>query len=421
MDMTRTELLPGVWLTLLRAAEGQTAWLSLNLLAQRRRETAAYHALLPRVLCRGTNRYADAAVLAAYMRQIGVTVTPLARQIGEMQSLGFFASLDAGEEALRACCELLGELLLHPVTRGGLLLPRLVDEEREALTQELAARDADPDSRALRRCIEEMCCCEDYAVDFGEELESVRYTGLTKQYRALLPTSPIEIICCCRTDRRQLVRWLSDALAGLPRGELDEELGADLRLNALEAQPRRLAEEAALDGQSRLVVGFRLGECMEDPDEASLLVFERLLRTELTKRLPPDARAQTLLDADKGVLLVMAAVPEETLAHTEEALFRLLATSGENVPEEASRLAACDREASRLRALDGAAQEDLLLRLLTRGLDCDAQTLAALCEDITGEALRDLARSLDCDFIYTLHDAAVEEDEGGGDHGSDIS
>ena len=47
MERIRTEILPGVWLTALRTDKFKTAWLSVNLLTQLRRETAACTAVLP--------------------------------------------------------------------------------------------------------------------------------------------------------------------------------------------------------------------------------------------------------------------------------------------------------------------------------------------------------------------------------------
>ena len=54
MERIRTEILPGVWLTALRTDKFKTAWLSVNLLTQLRRSTAACTAVLPYVLRRGS-------------------------------------------------------------------------------------------------------------------------------------------------------------------------------------------------------------------------------------------------------------------------------------------------------------------------------------------------------------------------------
>ncbi|MBQ1576249.1 MAG: insulinase family protein, partial [Oscillospiraceae bacterium] len=59
MEYTRSEIQNGVWLTHIRSDKFKTACLSITLLTQLRRETAAMNALLPLVLRRGTSRYGD--------------------------------------------------------------------------------------------------------------------------------------------------------------------------------------------------------------------------------------------------------------------------------------------------------------------------------------------------------------------------
>ena len=58
MEMSRMELMPGVWLNHLRSDKFKTACLSVNLLTQLSRETASMNALIPFVLRRGCARYA---------------------------------------------------------------------------------------------------------------------------------------------------------------------------------------------------------------------------------------------------------------------------------------------------------------------------------------------------------------------------
>ena len=63
MRLTRTEILPGVWLSHLRSDKFKTACLSLSLLTQLNRENASMNALIPYVLRRGTMRYGDMEAL----------------------------------------------------------------------------------------------------------------------------------------------------------------------------------------------------------------------------------------------------------------------------------------------------------------------------------------------------------------------
>ena len=132
MQRIRTEILPGVWLTALRTEKFKTAWLSVNLLTQLRRETAACTAVLPYVLRRGCTRLPDLEAIAAELDGLyGAHITPVVHKLGEIQAVGFeadFADDGAlGEEIFPRLAADVADLLLHPNTRGGLLRPDIVD------------------------------------------------------------------------------------------------------------------------------------------------------------------------------------------------------------------------------------------------------------------------------------------------------
>ena len=92
MERIRTEILPGVWLTALRTDKFKTAWLSVNLLTQLRRSTAACTAVLPYVLRRGSTRLPDLETIAAELESLyGASITPSVRKLGEIQAVGFEA------------------------------------------------------------------------------------------------------------------------------------------------------------------------------------------------------------------------------------------------------------------------------------------------------------------------------------------
>ena len=325
MEYSRAELMPGVYLSHLRCDKFKTACLSVTLLTQLRRETASMNALIPSVLRRGTARYGDLEQLAARLDELyGAAIEPVVRRVGEIHCVGFFASfaesacLPGGEELLTPVCELLAEMLLAPNTRGGLLLPQYVDSEREKLLDVIRGRVNEKRGYAIQRCLEEMCCCEDYAVSrFGDEAscEAIHYKKLTRHYRELLRSCPMEFFYCGQASMRRVTQALRDALSGLPRGELDLDIGTDLRMNALEEQPRYVEERMDVT-QGKLVLGFRLGECMEDPDLAALYVFNTVFGSGPTSKLFLNVReklslcyyASSVLVIRKGLLLVSAGI-----------------------------------------------------------------------------------------------------------------
>ena len=81
MERTRLELMPGVFLTLVRQPDAENACFRAALLRQLDREEAAMNALLPEVLLRGTQRYPGAELLAEALRAQGCgSVSPLVRR-----------------------------------------------------------------------------------------------------------------------------------------------------------------------------------------------------------------------------------------------------------------------------------------------------------------------------------------------------
>ena len=83
-----------------------------------------------------------------------------------------------------------------------------------------------------------------------------------RHYKELLAVSPMEIFYCGSRPGKEVAAMLREAFALLPRGEIDLDLGTDIRMNAVEEKPRYFTEEDEIS-QGVLAVGFRLGECMD--------------------------------------------------------------------------------------------------------------------------------------------------------------
>ena len=430
MEYSRTEIRPGVWLTHLREEKFKTACFSVSLLSQLNRETASMNALIPFVLRRGTSAFPDMEALSARMEELyGTVIEPIIRRIGEIQCCGFYASfpeddfLPRGEGVLKDTIELTLDLLLSPVTRGGLLLPSYVDSEREKLLDLISARMNNKRSYAVLRCIEEMCCCEDFAVSrYGDEesCRSINYRKLSRHYRTLLQTSPIELFYCGRASLRDVKALLRDHLATLPRGEIDTEIGTEIRMNALEAEPRSTVEEMDV-AQANLVIGWRLGECMEDPDFAALYVFNDLFGGSPSSKLFLNVReklslcyyASSIIDIRKGLLLVSSGIQLSNLDAAKAEIFaQLEAVCRGDFSEDDLRTAKAG-VISDLRSIPDSqgALESFYLSQAVAGADYSPTDLAELVNEVTAEQVTAIAKSVECDQIYLLKQESDPEDE----------
>ena len=428
MEFNRTELMPGVFLSHLRSDKFKTACMSVTLLTQLRRETAAMNAVIPFVLRRGTTRYGDMEQLSRRMDELyGAAVEPVVRRIGEIQCIGFYGSfpepdyLPGGEALLGDTCALMAQLLLDPVTRGGLLLPQYVDSEREKLLDIIRSCMNDKRSYALTRCIEEMCCYEDFAVSrFGSEseAENIHYKKLTRHYRELIQTCPVEIFYCGKTDFKAVSAAMRDAFSAMPRGEIDYDIGTDLRMNAVEDHIRFVEEEMDVT-QGKLVLGFRLGECMEEPDIPALYVFNAVYGSGATSKLFMNVReklslcyyASSAVYLHKGIMLVSSGIEFDKLdAARDEILAQLDSVRRGEITDDELR-SAKKSVASDLRAVQdsiGELEGFYLLQALD-GLDYGPAELAALAEDVTKEDVQAIAESIECDLIYFLKGSGEED------------
>ncbi len=421
MEYYRRELAPCVWLTALRDEKFKTGCLSASLLTQLDRATAASNAVLPSVLRRGTASLGDLRAIASRLDGMyGAEIEPRVRKLGEIQALGFAADfsddrfLPAGSAVLEGVVRLLGELWLSPNTRGGLLLPDYVESERGKLLERLESMRNDRRSWALRRLIENMCSCEPYAVSaYGgvQEAESIHYVKLTKDYRSLLASSPMEFFYCGSRSGEEVAEMLENAMLLLPRGAIDLELGTDVRMNAVEAEPRYFTETMNVT-QGNLAVGFRLGACMADPDEAAIRVFNAVyggcvtskLFTHVRERLSLCYYASSSVDLLKGIMTVSSGIDFDKY---DAALSEILAQlehvrAGDITPEELA--GARKAVANNLRAMHDSpfSLEDFYLRQAVTGLDASPADMAALVEDVTADEVAAVARGVETDAVYFL-------------------
>ncbi len=427
MRETRREILPGVYMTCLTTGKFKTGLLSVNLLTRLSRETAAKNTLIPSVLRRGTVGSPDMAALAARLDSLyGARIEPVARKKGEIQCVGFWADfvdeawLPQGERLLEQVAALMGEMLLAPNTRGGLLRPEYVDGEKEKLLEDIRARVNDKISYSRYRLTELMCAAEDYAVDVlgtEEEARSIGYVALTRHYKALLAASPIEVFYCGTADPDRVERAVQDALATLPRGELDTDLGTDIRMNTVEAEPRVFVEDMDV-AQGKLAIGYRLGQAMEDPDMAALRTMNAVFGAGVSSKLFVHVReklslcyfASSAVDLMKGVMAVVSGIEVKDYDRALEEIGRQLqAVKDGDITDGELSSAKAGLVNDLLSTADSAgALESFWLGQNLLGLEYGPEELAALVEDVTAEDVVKAAAGVECDMVYFLRGS--EED-----------
>ena len=402
--MTRKEILPGVFVTCLPASGEGSGLLSLYLVNRLCRENAAQNALIPYVLVQGTVRYSDAEALSARLDSLGAQLTPQVRKLGEIQCVGLRMEF-AEDEALEDIASLLGETLLSPNTRGGLFQPKFVENAKETVMDIQDARDEDERACSLSRLTALMCDAEDYAVDAlgtTDGLDSAGYVALTRHYRTVLAASPVEVFYCGPARADRVERAVTEALITLPRGELDLDIGTDIRMNALEAQPRHITEEGFFT-QNRVAIGYRLGEgAMLDPDMAALAVLEAVLNGRLAADTDAYRDGRAHLDPMKGLLLITCAADDvPAAAERIDALLRAVGEGDVSAQELSAAKAALSQDLLE-KAGAAAETEAFWLGQCLLGLEYGPAELAALGSDVPVAGVANAVADAECDTVYCL-------------------
>ncbi len=421
MEKYRSEIIPSVMLTCLRTDKFKTGLISINLLSRLTREDAPITALVPNVLSRGTRNYPDIGRISQRLYSMyGARINPLVRKFGEIHAVGFAGSfindgfLPGGEDLLGATVSLMGEMLLEPETRGGLLLSDYTVSEKEKMLETIRGRVNDKIGYAFLRLLENMCCYEDYAVPaygFEPECESINYRKLTRRWKELLSTSPVEIFYCGSKKPETVERLMRETLLNLPRGEVDYDIGTDIRMNSVEENMRVFTEEMDVR-QGKLAVGFRLGECMEEPDFAAIRVFNAVYGGCLTSKLFANVRerlglayyASSAVDLHKGLLLVSSGIEFDKYdAALGEILAQLDAVRNGDITDEELENAKRSTATDMRTAMDS--QSELEYHCLSgtlSGFDCQPDEMAGLIELVTKQDVVEIARSVECDAVYFL-------------------
>ena len=279
MEVTRTKLAEGVYLTYLPAQKFKTSLLSAQFVTPLREETASAYALLPSVLRRGTVSCPDMGSLSARLDELyGARIETTVRKKGENQCVGFVASLiddsfaPGGEKLLEPVAELLGELICDPVTERGRFVPSYFESEKTNLLDAIRSLVNDKRDYADSRLLREMCAGEPYGIPrLGGEAgaESVQPKQLYALYQELISTARLELIYSGSAPQRRVEQALLSALAALPRDQV-----RDIALyRPHPARQEVLRVEESLDvTQGKLGMGFACGS----DDYAAMMVGNTL-------------------------------------------------------------------------------------------------------------------------------------------------
>ena len=422
MNEYRKEIMRNVYLTVLPARKFKTSCLSAQFVTALSRETASYNALLPSVLNRGTMRYPDMESLSAAMDTLyGTTVSTTIRKNGERQCVGFVAScIDdrfalGGEKLLEPMADLVGELLLDPVTRGGRYLKEYVDGEKVNLMDSIRAIRNDKRDWANLRLLQEMCADEPYGVSRLGDEETVRKITNHTLYRhaqQMMSAARLELLYCGSADARRVEDAVGRAFATLPRGPVEEL--PEMQIFSAPETPRFVTEEMDVT-QGKLSMGFRCGS-----DDVPAMVLANLifggssnskLFMNVREKLSLCYYASSSYARSKKILTVSSSIETKDYDRTLEEILHQLRLVQEGQWEDWELDGARSTVLNSLRSVadsQGALENFYMSRAAVDLRETPEELMQSLMT-VTPERIREAAESIQLDTVYFLRGKEAEE------------
>lgn len=430
MKIIRKEILPGVAVNCLQSDKFKSACLSVMMLTQLTKETASLDALVPFVLRRGTAHYVDMEAISNRLDELyGAVIVPSVRRVGEIHATGLYSTfledsfLPGDESVLKDVISLISEMLISPATKGGLLIRDYVDSERDKLADIIRSRINEKRTYAVARAMEECCCFEDLAagrLGSAEDCASINYKKLTHHYHDMLSTAPVEIFYCGQESANKVSALFREALVTMPRGEINYDIGTDVRMNAVEETPRYYEEHLDVT-QGKLVMAYRLGECMEEPDIPAIMVFNTVYGSGVTSKLFNNVReklslcyyASSSLDKVKGLMIVNSGIEFDKFdvakAEIEHQLDEV--RKGE-ITDDELKWAKAGIQSDLSALLDNQFDmEGFYFTNIVEGADYSPEELSYLVGEVTKEDVMSIASSVELDLVYFLRNGVSEDDD----------
>lgn len=415
MEVTRTKLADGVYLTYLPARKFKTSLLSAQFVTPIRQETAAAYALLPAVLRRGTVTYPDMGSLSARLDKLyGARIDYTVRKKGENQCVGFVASLiddsfaPGGEKLLEPVADLLGELVCDPATERGRFVPAYFESEKTNLIDAIRSLINDKRDYADSRLLREMCADEPYGIPrLGDEksAEKLQLQKLHAQYGQLIATSQLELFYSGSAGRERVERALLSAFSTLPRDNIRD-------VAAARTHPAREAVHTVTEAldvtQGKLGMGFSCGSS----DTAALLMGNTLFGGSSNSKLFLNVReklslcyyASSLYHRQKGMITVSSGIEFENYQKAyDEILAQLTAVQNGDLEDwelEGARSTLLNAYAS-MEDSQGKL-ENFYLGQAATGQEDTPELLAEQVRHVTAERIFDAMQTASLDTVYFL-------------------
>ncbi len=323
--MIRESIHDRISLNISQTDKFKTNFLSFFFSVPLKSETASEYSILPKVLLRGSESYADMRAInrrldALYGARISATVF----KRGERQIIGIFSSCLCNEYAfeqtdiLKDLIYTAKDLLFNPRIENGGFVPAYVEGEKKNQIDYIKSQINNKNQYALTRCRQEMCADEAYGIsEIGtvEQIEQITPTSLYEAYKRFIAQADIDVYFVGRCDKNHLSADIKGIFSGIARENV-----AVCKPNIItDVEKVKNVEEEMNSTQGKLTLGFRSGMTLYDENYAAFSLFNEIFGGSPSSKLFMNVREKLSLcyycsaipEAHKGLLFVASGIEVE--------------------------------------------------------------------------------------------------------------
>ena len=343
------EILPGVTLRCCRDTRFKQGRLSFQFVRSMEKGEAAFNALLPDVLLRGTQDHPSLRSINQHLdANYGVGMGALVRRVGDYQTCGFgFAMLEdrfalAGESVLEGVLNFLEELLTRPLVENGAFLPDIVESEKKNLISTIESELNNKAAYAMGKLLKSMCRADTFGLPRLGEKEDVAAIGAKELYDHFLRLrreSRIEVFYVGSADSAKLAGAIGQLVGKWERNYVN----LPDQTPFIPVEGEHLTESLDI-AQGKLSMGFITPVNNRHPQFAAFQAFNVIFGAGMTSKLFQNVREKLSLCysvgssyyGSKGILTVAAGIDfDKEEAARAEILHQLdLCRSGQITAEE---------------------------------------------------------------------------------------
>ncbi len=431
MAVLQYDIKPGVRLNFIETDKFKTNFLSVNYLTPLSEKDASMKALLPMVLKRGTQSYPDITSLSKRSDMLYATYIGYYNyKRGETQIFGFASNMLAnryvkdGTDILGGALDLFEEVMFKPVLENGVFKSDYVESEKNNLADGIRAKINNKNSYAIKRCQEEMCRGETYAVqDTGtvEDVCAITPQSLYEFYLDVINRARIEIFFVGMCDINSLVDSLRKLFSPINHVE-----GFIPYTNVIRKADkiREITEEQPVS-QGKLSMGFRTNTVLADGDYHKFIVFAEIFGSSPSSKLFMNVREKLSLcyycsllpEPQKGIMIIASGIEVENKQKAQdEILVQLEAMrNGEFTDEEINSAKISIINDYRSIGDSAGAMDSWYIGRMLAGLNNTPEEASELLESVTREDIINAAKNISLDMIYFMKGTLVSnqaEEEG---------